>query len=69
MAKLLVVDDEAAIRLLIRKYAEYEGHSVEEAADGMEAVRMARGPLLDEKSESRRRLAHLRIRYAPTVQQ
>ena len=43
MAKLLVVDDEAQIRALIRKYAEYEGHTVEEAADGMEAVRLSRG--------------------------
>lgn len=36
--KILVVDDEAKIRSLIRKYAEYEGYSVDEAADGMEAV-------------------------------
>ena len=42
MAKLLVVDDEEQIRALIRKYAEYEGHTVEEAADGMAAVRLAR---------------------------
>ena len=43
MARLLVVDDEAPIRVLIRKYAEYEGYTVEEAADGMEAVRLVRG--------------------------
>ena len=36
--KILVVDDEAKIRALIRKYAEYEGYTVAEAADGMEAV-------------------------------
>lgn len=35
---LLVVDDEDGIRAIIRKYAEYEGHTVTEAADGMEAV-------------------------------
>ena len=36
--RLLVVDDEDGIRAIIRKYAEYEGHTVTEAADGMEAV-------------------------------
>ncbi len=35
---LLVVDDEARIRELIRKYAAFEGYSVEEAQNGMEAV-------------------------------
>ena len=38
MYKILVVDDEAGIRTLISKYALYGGHSVIEAADGMEAV-------------------------------
>ena len=42
MAKLLIVDDEAPIRMLIRKYAEYEGHEADEAANGREAVRLAR---------------------------
>ena len=37
-AHLLVVDDEEKIRALIRKYAEFEGYRVSEAADGMEAV-------------------------------
>nr|MBQ4318363.1 response regulator transcription factor [Clostridia bacterium] len=40
--KLLVVDDEDKIRGLIRKYAEFEGHTVTEAANGMEAVSMCR---------------------------
>ena len=40
--KLLVVDDEARIRDIIRKYASFEGYSVDEAADGMEAVRKCR---------------------------
>ncbi len=42
MYKILVVDDEAKIRALIRKYAEFEGYTVEEAADGMEAVQLCR---------------------------
>ncbi len=42
MYNLLVVDDEVRIRSIIKKYAEFEGHSVAEAADGMEAVRMAK---------------------------
>lgn len=41
-AHILVVDDEEKIRALIRKYAEFEGYKVSEAADGMEAVMMAR---------------------------
>ncbi|MBQ9742072.1 MAG: response regulator transcription factor [Ruminococcus sp.] len=41
MSKLLIVDDESRIRELIRKYAIFEGHSVDEATDGMQAVRMA----------------------------
>ena len=44
---LLVVDDEEGIRTLIRKYAEYEGHTVTEAADGMEAVLKARNGEFD----------------------
>ena len=35
MYRILVVDDEAKIRLLIRKYAEFEGHEVTEAENGM----------------------------------
>ena len=40
MYHLLVVDDEEKIRALIRKYAEFEGHDVTEASNGMEAVRL-----------------------------
>lgn len=36
--RILIVDDEAKIRTLIRKYAEFDGYEVEEAADGMEAL-------------------------------
>ena len=39
---VLVTDDEENIRKLIRKYAEFEGHTVTEAATGMEAVSLAR---------------------------
>lgn len=40
MYKILVVDDEARIRELVRKYAEFEGHTLEEAENGMVAVEM-----------------------------
>ena len=42
MYHILVVDDETRIRSIIRKYAEFEGHQVTEAADGMEAVLLCR---------------------------
>ena len=42
MAKILVVDDEAKIRMIIKEYAEFEGYEVEQAADGMEAVEKTR---------------------------
>lgn len=42
MYHLLIVDDEEKIRALIRKYAVFEGHTVTEAADGMEAVTLCR---------------------------
>ena len=40
--RILVVDDEAKIRSLIRKYAEFEGYSVVEAANGMDALDLIR---------------------------
>ncbi len=42
MYNILVVDDEARIRSIIKKYAEFEGHTVTEAGDGMEAVHFCR---------------------------
>lgn len=42
MSKILVVDDEFRIREIIKKYAEFEGHTVEEAVDGMQAVEICR---------------------------
>ena len=42
MKKILVVDDEEKIRSLIRKYGEFEGYEIFEAADGMEAIGMVK---------------------------
>lgn len=42
MYDVLIVNDEAKIRTLIKKYAEFEGHRVYEAVYGMEAVRLCR---------------------------
>lgn len=42
MYQILIVDDEARIRSMIRKYAEFEGHEVTEAGDGMQAVYLCR---------------------------
>ena len=42
MYNILIVDDEEMIRRLIAKYAVFEGHTVDEAADGMEAVNKCR---------------------------
>ncbi len=39
MYRILVVDDEEKIRKLIQKYATFEGYEVEEAANGMAAIR------------------------------
>ncbi len=38
MKHLLVVDDEEKIRLVIKKYAEYEGYEITEAENGMDAI-------------------------------
>lgn len=47
MYNILVVDDEPRIRSIIKKYAEFEGYSVTEAADGMEAVHFCRSADFD----------------------
>ncbi len=47
MYHILVVDDEVRIRTIIKKYAEFEGHTVSEAADGMEAVLLCRANSYD----------------------
>jgi len=41
MSRILVVDDEFGIREIIKKYASFEGYTVKEAQDGMQAVEMA----------------------------
>lgn len=42
MYKILIADDEEMIRRLVVKYAVFEGHSIAEAADGMQTVEMCR---------------------------
>jgi DNA-binding response OmpR family regulator len=42
MYRILIVDDEKSIRALVREYAEFIGHTVTEAENGMEAVRLCR---------------------------
>ena len=41
MTRILVTDDEQKIREMIRKYAEFEGFTVDEAKDGFDAVNKA----------------------------
>lgn len=40
--KILVVDDEANIRNVIKEYAKFEGYDVEEASNGMQAVEICK---------------------------
>ena len=47
MYRLLVVDDEAGIREVIKKYAVFEGYEVEEAADGMEVIQICKEKTFD----------------------
>lgn len=47
MYHILVVDDEVRIRTIIKKYAEFEGHTVSEAGNGMDAVLMCRANTYD----------------------
>lgn len=42
MSKILIVDDEEGIREVIREYAEFEGHTVTEACNGMEAINICK---------------------------
>mgnify|MGYP001170035966 CR=1 FL=1 len=42
MVKSLVVDDEEKIREVIREYAEFEGHTVVEARDSVEAINICK---------------------------
>ncbi|MBO7375693.1 MAG: response regulator transcription factor [Clostridia bacterium] len=42
MYRILIADDETGIRQIVKKYGEFEGHTVIECSDGMEAVRIVR---------------------------
>lgn len=46
-ARILVVDDDARIRTVVRRGLSYEGYAVSEAASGEEALRVAREQLPD----------------------
>ena len=47
MAKILVCDDEPGLRTVIKRYAQFEGHEVTEAGDGMESVEICRKESFD----------------------
>ncbi len=47
MYNILVCDDESGIRLLIKKYAQYEGYNVLEASDGLQAIDMCKNRDID----------------------
>ena len=47
MYNILVCDDEEGIRTLIAKYAKFEGHSVIEAENGMQAIEICRNKDID----------------------
>lgn len=42
MPRILIVDDEAKIREVVKEYAEFEGMDVTEAVDGMDAIEKVR---------------------------
>jgi DNA-binding response OmpR family regulator len=47
MYKILIADDEQKIREVLREYAEFEGHEVEEAVDGMQVVELVKNNTFD----------------------
>ncbi len=47
MARLLIADDEADIREVVREYAEISGYEIDEADDGMKAVEMVQNQHYD----------------------
>ena len=47
MSKLLIVDDEEKIREFIKKYAIFEGYSIKEASNGMEAINICQNEKFD----------------------
>lgn len=42
MSRILIVDDEIKIREVIKEYAEFDGHEVAQAQDGMEAISLVK---------------------------
>ena len=47
MYRILIADDEQMIREVLKEYAEYDGHEVVEAVDGMQAVEIAKAQDFD----------------------
>ena len=47
MFRILIADDETGIRQIVKKYGEFEGHTVIECDDGMEAVKMVKSGDID----------------------
>lgn len=47
MAKILVIDDEKSIRNTLKEILEYEGHEVQDAADGLEGLKKTEGEKFD----------------------
>ncbi|MBQ9988029.1 MAG: response regulator, partial [Erysipelotrichales bacterium] len=47
MSKILIVDDEEKIRVLIGKYAKFEGYEVVEAKSGIEAITLCESEHFD----------------------
>lgn len=47
MANILIADDEEDIVQLVRRFAEYEGHKVWTASNGLEAIRVCRSSNID----------------------
>jgi DNA-binding NtrC family response regulator len=47
MAKILVIDDEKSIRNTLKEILEYEGHDVQDAADGLEGLKKTEGEKFD----------------------
>lgn len=47
MARLLICDDEAGLRAVLKRYAVFEGHEALEVCNGMEAVELCRQETFD----------------------
>lgn len=47
MTRILICDDEAGLRSIIRRYAEFEGYHCDEAQDGLEAIEWTQKEVFD----------------------